>query len=93
MTLTLSAETEQMIQKQLDSGRYRDADDVIRHAILELEESEHDDSALRAELMKGVEQLQRGESELWTPDLMERLKHSSVENARLGRPIKDVIKP
>jgi putative addiction module CopG family antidote len=93
MTLTLSPETEMLIQRQIDSGRYRDADEVIRHAILELEESEGDLDDLRAEIVKGLDQLQRGEGERWTPALMDRLKFNARENARLGRPIKDAVKP
>ena len=92
MNITLSAELEELMQVRLGSGRYRDANEVVEEALRLLDERDRL-AALEAELSKGLEQLDRGEGVLWTPEVMGRLKREATENSRLGKPIKDAVKP
>jgi antitoxin ParD1/3/4 len=92
MSITIAPRLEAKIQKQVSGGRYRDADQVIEQALLLLEERDRFE-ALRAELAIGLEQIERGETVPYTPDLMDRLKRGAAEAVRLGKPIKDAVKP
>ena len=65
---------------------------MIGEALQLLEERDRFE-ALRAELAIGLEQIERGETVSYTPDLMDRLKREAAEAVRLGKPIKDAVKP
>jgi predicted transcriptional regulator len=65
MTLTLDPATEQLLQQELTSGRYRRASDLIAHA-LDLIKAERNDLGARrsqmvAEIEESLAQLDRGE--------------------------------
>lgn len=91
--LMLSPETEALIQGRIDSGRFQNADQLIQEAIAELDARDQQESILQTEVLKGFDQLDRGEGMLWSADLKNQLRATAEENARLGKPINDVIKP
>jgi putative addiction module CopG family antidote len=61
MSLTLSPELEAEVLKKVESGSYRDADDVVRHALQSLErDPDAREQALRAAIQRGVDDYEAG---------------------------------
>ena len=92
MNLNLTPQLEAMVRRKVESGLYNNASEVVREALRLMEERDSL-QRLRAALAIGQEQLDRGEDRDYTPELMEQLKQQATENARLGRPIPDEVKP
>ena len=61
-SLTLGAHWEKFVKREVASGRYASASEVIRAALRELEERGKRLEALRAHLDEGAKQARRGES-------------------------------
>lgn len=94
MNVILPPQLEDLVRRKVDSGLYSNASDVIREALRQMDERDQVRlRQLRAEIKKGLDQLERGEGVEWTPELMERLKQEAAENARLGKPVHDAVKP
>lgn len=64
-SVILSSHFEQFVQRQLATGRYSNASEVIRESLRQMEDRETHLSALRAELDIGIDQLDRGEHTDW----------------------------
>ena len=92
MTVVLSPELEALVRRQVESGPYKDADDVVRAALHLLEERDRRDR-LRAAIAVGLDEAARGEVVDWTPDFMDRLKKEAAEEDRLGLPVDDDVRP
>jgi antitoxin ParD1/3/4 len=60
-SLTLGKHWEMFVKKEVASGRYGSASEVVRAALRELEERGKRLDALRAHLAEGAEQAARGE--------------------------------
>lgn len=60
-SLTLGPHWEKFVKRQVASGRYASASDVVRAALRELEERGKRLEALRQHLDEGVRQAKRGE--------------------------------
>ncbi len=60
-SLSLGAHWEQFIRKEVETGRYGSASEVVRAALRELEERGKKLEALRAHLGEGLAQADRGE--------------------------------
>ncbi|MET0547500.1 MAG: type II toxin-antitoxin system ParD family antitoxin [Caulobacterales bacterium] len=60
-SLTLGTHWEDFIRREVESGRYASASEVVRAALRELEERQKKIEALRAHLAEGVAQADRGE--------------------------------
>jgi antitoxin ParD1/3/4 len=73
MTITLSPELESFIKTQLDSGAYSSASEVVSKALKLLEERERKVQLLRADIQKGLDQLDRGEYSTLTMDDIKKL--------------------
>lgn len=73
MNVPVSSEHEAFIQQRVRSGRNGDAPDVVGEALDLLTQTEREGDALRAALAVGLEQIERGETVPWTPDLLSRL--------------------
>ena len=93
MVVDLDPQTRAMIQERVATGRFSDENDVVREAVRLLDQRERRLAELRAELAIGKEQIERGELIDFTPDLLDELCRESEENARIGKPIKDAVKP
>jgi antitoxin ParD1/3/4 len=78
MTVSLTPQLEAMIQQRVESGRYTDADEVVREALQLLEEREQRDH-LRSLLEVGLEQLRRGEFVEFTPERAEEIRRRAKE--------------
>lgn len=53
--IQVSEELEREIQRRLAEGTYPSADDLLRHALLALDNGEHAETWLEQELLKGLE--------------------------------------
>jgi antitoxin ParD1/3/4 len=60
MTITITDELEEFINKQVKSGAYKSADEVIIASLRLLKVREKGMEALRREIMCGVEDIQQG---------------------------------
>jgi antitoxin ParD1/3/4 len=91
MVVTLSPELAAIVQSKVDSGRFSDAEAVMREALDLLEEQEKL-GQLRAALAIGEEQSERGEVVEYTPELRAGVLRQVREMAADGRkPKADVL--
>lgn len=78
MNVSLTPQLEKMIQKEIRSGRYSSASEVVRDALrLFLErkkDREQNLTELRREIKKGIDQLDRGEGVPFDDKLVEKVK-------------------
>ena len=75
MTITLSTETQKLLDEKLKSGAYRTADDVVRaalQALSELESQDLDEETLDA-IDLAEDQINRGEVHAWK-DVREQVR-------------------
>jgi antitoxin ParD1/3/4 len=84
MQLTLPLEVMEEIEELVKSGDYHDSVEVVAEALLVLKEQRQLE-ALRAAVAIGDEQIERGEVDLFTPELAEKLRQEALEMAREGR--------
>lgn len=71
MQFSLTPELERLVQQRVDSGLYRDVNEVIYDALRRLLLQEHEEwthEALKHELALGAEEAERGE---FSPDTMD----------------------
>ena len=92
MNVSLTPRLEAMIREKVDSGMYNNASEVVREALRLLEQQDRD-RRLREELAIGVEQIARGETVPWTPELLQKLKAQSKAAAAAGKPMSDAVIP
>ena len=91
MDVSLTPQLEELVRSKVASGRYLDASAVIRQALALLDEYEERE-ALRAAVMIGYEQAERGELLPWTPELRATIDRNVAEKAQSGRkPKADVL--
>ena len=93
MNVSLTPELEAMIREKVESGRYASASEVVREALRILEANEMALDQLRAEVQKGIDAVNRGETVEFNEHTMERLKQRAMQERREGKPIRDAIKP
>jgi len=76
MQVQLTPQIESIIKALLESGGYRDHDEVITEAILLLED-ERKLRAIRADLAEAQEEIARGDYVEWTPRLRAELQREA----------------
>ena len=82
MTLSITSEIEQRITIQLNSGRYKSADEVILAALELLDQREQRLVELRKQIDLGAEQIAQGkvtDGEIVFEHLLSRLQPQSAE--------------
>ena len=90
MAVTLDTKSETLIREKIASGRYRDEAEVIRAALQALEEHERLEQ-LRAKIMAGFQEAERGELVDYTPELREEMIRSALRRVKQGeKPHPDV---
>lgn len=80
MRITLTPQTEALIQERLASGRYANADEVIEKAVM-LFEARDRFERLRASLIEAEEQIQQGKILEVTPELRQRIRDEAMATA------------
>jgi antitoxin ParD1/3/4 len=83
MIVTLTPQLEAFVNERIESGFYDDANEVVREALQLMVEREQTDR-LRQSLIESEEQIERGESSTWSPELMKRLIAEADELYRQG---------
>lgn len=68
MTITLTAELEELVNEKVKSGAYRSADEVVMASLRLLKAQEKGMEALRREIMRGVEDVQQGRFATFTTE-------------------------
>jgi putative addiction module CopG family antidote len=92
MAIEIAQTTESLIQAQVDSGRYRDADEVIRKAVALLVDHDREVEEFRRSVDEAREELHRGGGEYYTPELRREMWESAMRRAHAGEtPNKDVV--
>ena len=61
MNIALTNRTQRRIERQLTSGRYHSADEVVQNALELLERHQHDVQGIREKIASGAAELDRGE--------------------------------
>lgn len=61
MNIKLAPELEVLVEQKVSSGQYPSAHRVVEVALILLDERDRQTQQLRAEIMLGIEQLERGE--------------------------------
>jgi len=93
MALQITPQLEAKISRLVTEGRYANVNDVVEHAMELLEEYDEQLDELRAKLQIGLDAIENGDEVEFTPELMQRLMAEAKENARLGKPISDDVRP
>jgi putative addiction module CopG family antidote len=79
MSVTLSPQTEALIREKVQSGQYRDADEVVERAVRLLDR--HDQ---RERLLAALAEGEVGEAIEWTPELADQLSREAEEMFHRG---------
>ena len=88
MTVTLTPESEALIDEKVASGLYASSADVIEEALRLLDEQDRL-RWLRAAIAEG----QRGEYAEFTPELIQSILERGIANAAAGKPVNDAVTP
>ena len=83
MTVTLSSEIEEIVVEKVRTGNYQSVDAVINESIRLLVAKEKGTQALRREIMRGFESIERGQFVEFSTD--EELDAFSDELIRLAK--------
>lgn len=88
MNVSLTPELAAFVERQVASGRYRSASEVVRQGLRELQEREEWKAEVRAKIEEGLRSLERGEGvpaeRVWA-DLDEKLQRALAERDRERR--------
>jgi antitoxin ParD1/3/4 len=88
MNVNLTPQLEEMVRRNVESGAYSNASEVVREALRLLDR--HDRSQrLQAALDVGLREIERGETHVWTKNSMAELIREADEEDRLGLSIRD----
>jgi antitoxin ParD1/3/4 len=92
MQIDLDPQLEAIIREKVASGRYTNAGEVVRDALLQLQERERRLEELRAAITVADEQVARGEVVEWTPELHADIMRQAKAAAKAGKkPKADVL--
>jgi hypothetical protein len=90
VTIKVSEESAEMVQRKVDQGLYPDLESAWGEAARLLDEQDYVRD-LRKKLREAEEEIERGEYDLWTPELSKQILEEAKELYRLGiRPDRDV---
>ena len=73
MHITLSLETERLLQRKLSSGEYRSADEVLLAALEALDAADHLDQTAFDAIDRAEDQIERGQVREWK-DVREQVR-------------------
>jgi len=93
MHINLSPEMETYIKAKVSTGFYGNATEVIRDAIRRMQANERQITAFQAAVAKGDEQLARGEGIEYTPELMNAMTQTALQDMHSDAPIDPDVLP
>ncbi len=86
MNVSLTPELENWVKEKVNTGRYTSASEVVREAIRTLREQDEireiQREKLRQQLTIGIEQLENGQSQPLTKDLLDSIKNKGRKSNR-----------
>ncbi|MBA3415612.1 MAG: type II toxin-antitoxin system ParD family antitoxin [Chloroflexia bacterium] len=88
MTIQLHRDTEAAIRGRVESGQYKDVEEVIRAALDVLEIQE-----IRASIAEGRAAIKRGEGIVLTPDVWDQIEREADELAQSDKPLRPHVLP
>jgi antitoxin ParD1/3/4 len=91
-SIQLTPQLEEIIREKVASGRYHDATEVLSEALIALDDSERL-AELQAAVAVGAEQLERGEGQVYTPELRDQIRQRALTMAEEGRKPKPDVCP
>ena len=89
MNISLTPKLETLIRNKVKSGRYNNASEVIREALLVLDQRDRHER-LKTEVEKGFAQIERGET---VPYNMRAAKKAARAGLKSGRKVRSVVTP
>jgi len=92
MNIYLGEHFDEFVRRQVATGRYANASEVVREALRNFEDKVKYEKLTQL-VAEGMEEYQRGEFIEWTPDFMKQISKEADEAERLGLPIPDHVKP
>ncbi len=93
MQITLPADAQAIIDREIASGRYATREEVIVDALKQLDDGYGQYDAMSDPIFRAsLAQADRGEVRPLTRAVMDELGARARENARLGKPIRDDVK-
>jgi antitoxin ParD1/3/4 len=84
MSVQLTPETEALIREKVASGRYATGEELVETALRLLDERDRQIQQLRAKLQIGLDQIERGETVQFTPELLDEIEREAEEQFRRG---------
>ena len=91
MSVTLTPQVEHQIRRLVESGRYADADAVVRDALRLLEEHDRTRALKLREMVRAG--FESGDEVELTSELWDELVREAEEEERHGVPIRDEVRP
>lgn len=89
MNVNLTPQLEDLVRQKVASGLYNNASEVVREA-LRLMEYRDRVEFVRAEVAKGFQELDNGQS---SPLDMEKIKRTARKNAKAGHTVNPLVTP
>ena len=86
MVIQVPTDVAAHIRQKVESGLYDDPEAVIRSALRLLDKRDQRLQELRALIAEGVADIERGDVDEWTPELMAKIDRAADEQIRLGLP-------
>lgn len=93
MQVEVDIHLEELIREKVESGRFHSPGDVVRDAVLQLDERDRRLQRLQAEVALGLAQVEEGNLIDLTPELWDELERQADEDMRSGKPVKDAVRP
>jgi antitoxin ParD1/3/4 len=93
MHINLSPEMETYIKAKVGSGFYGNATEVIRDAIRRMQANERQIAVFQAAVAKGDAQLARGEGADYTPELVDTMTQTALQEMHSDMPIDPDVLP
>jgi antitoxin ParD1/3/4 len=99
MNINFSPVDEQYLKSKVESGYYSNITEAVRDAVRKLREQEEQKEKGRQKLMAllqpALDQIERGETVPYTPELMDQIMQKAIDNVRSGkkRAFKDEVIP
>lgn len=87
MHVRFSDVDEHYIKGKVESGFYTSENEVVRDAVRRMREEDERIARFQAAVRNGDEQIELGETVLYSKELMEQIEQRAVQNAKQGKKI------
>lgn len=77
---------EHFIKTEVEHGFYIDKSELVREAVRRMRQEKERAEQLETALNKGIQSVERGETMLLTPFLLQEIKEEAIRKAQTGQP-------